>query len=252
MGPPKKASSKNSSGSKDAAKLPETPPSNKGRAKATPPSPASHGKSPSKLGQSKNTVFIHYEVLQNRILVIYAENAKKFEAGYIANKVMKQLSDDPDEKMKLGYTALLSRRGENGRAIKQRTGSIYDWTQFVWIPASGETETDEKVMAIVEKFLKYVRKSLYKEGYYQFPQKFVLGDDLSRDPPRPLDAALLDDDVLDVMDDMCENMEHLTVVAKDEEIMSTFWTDTKHGRKQVVEFLEAHNWNLDGPLPDSD
>ena len=77
------------------------------------------------------------------------------------------------------------------------------------------------------------------------PKSFKLGEDLTKNPPRPMDAALLDDDVLDLMQSLYPTLEEFVEVSKKADEMSKFWTDVSYGRRQVAGRLDERFGDLD-------
>ena len=154
---PRNSKAAASRSNKDSDKQPATPPSNKGNAKAPPPSPSASKLSPkSMFGKSINVGKVMWELLRMNILVVYVVNAKTPFGAFLSRKMTTKLKEDEKEKAKLGFDALLYRKGENQNARLQKPGAEYKWEQYVFL--MGDEAAEEKRLEVAKRCLAYFRK----------------------------------------------------------------------------------------------
>jgi hypothetical protein len=183
------------------------------------------------------------EGLQQGILVLWPEKGTAKEEPYIA-PLYKELVDHPEVMEELCINAITYRKGEDGEtAMKQNPTSTYDWKQLICI-IGVEDNTSEARMEIADKIITHYNAGA-TTALYKYPKKMRFGRDLTQDPPRSVDALLLDKDVLGLM--CTAYPKHRPEdLAEFDEIMEPFWTEIGHGR----DFIE--NYQVEGENKDDE
>jgi hypothetical protein len=166
---------------------------------------------------------------------------KKFncEEDVYWNPYLKYLDDNADVKEELGINAIVYRKGEDGTtALPNAPGSEYSWRQLVCIIGE-DMNTPEHRLEQAQKIIAHFN-SLATTEMYRYPRKARFGSDLSSTPRRPVDAVLLDREVVGLMLAAYPTTTPFTDLIEYEEIMQTFWTDPTHGADVMESFVSNH------------
>lgn len=168
------------------------------------------------------------EGLQQGVVVAWVKKHNKDEEAFIGPDI-RYLTDNMDVMENLGINAILMRKGIDGEtAMPQFPNSTYQWKQFVFL--IGETaNTKEKRKEIANLLVSHFNNNAHTAAEYKYPRKLKFFKDTTPTNPRPVDACLLDADVVGLLAAAFPDME-LDEVATYEDIMSGFWTNIDHGR----------------------
>ena len=176
------------------------------------------------------------EGLQQGVLVIYMKKWNKEEEAFLAPDVQ-YFNENPDIMESLGIHAIVYRRGIDGEtALPQSDDSGYNWKQFVCIIGESVTLKEEQIK-FANKLIEHFNNNKATAHKYQFFTRMKLGADITMSKPCPLDACLLDTDVVGLMEAAFPD-EDPNDIAEYDDIMCTFWTNLEHG-KSVIENAET-------------
>jgi hypothetical protein len=200
------------------------------------------------------------EGLQEGIMSVYVKKFNVEEEAFLGPD-LKLLQKNAGTIELLGIHAILYRKGVDGAtAMMQSPGTNYAWSQFILIVGEEACKDPQERLKIANKLLAYFNANA-TDGMYKFPRKMKLGEDKTQDPPRPVDAVLLDNDVIAMMQTAYPALEFHTLAAYDtiaemqaaypelhelsayETIVKKFWTDINYGQKAMLSFgLFTDNW----------
>lgn len=223
-----------------------------------PPASAFKGKykttvdSPLKKGKKDYRHLLCFVGLQNGIVVMWLEryNSSQEEPFFLFDhQLLKNNQGIQDE---LGINAIFSRKdGRDGaKALPTKKYSEYDWKQFVFIVGT-DNNTPSYRKELASKMVKHFNKNAVKPNY-DYPRLVKVGEDKTQNPLEPVDAKILDKDVLGLMLSAYPTTP-ITEVATFDSIMKTFWYNIEHGREVVAgHAATTEKLEKEGGLFDSD
>jgi hypothetical protein len=222
--------------SKPPGALPTKPPP--ATLKSPPKSAFSSGKYKATLGHSgkkdvRNQMVI--EALQEGIMSVYVKKFNVEEEAFLGPD-LKLLQENAATMEMLGINAILYRKGVDGAtAMMQAPSTNYPWRQFILIVGVEACKDPQERLKIADKLLAYFNANA-TTTMYKFPREMKLGEDKTQDPPRPVDAVLLNNDVIAMMKAAYPTLELQELAAYEETIVGSFWTDTEFGKKTMLSF----------------
>ena len=203
--------------------------------KVSPISKFSKGKAvtiPSGLSNQKDNRHILYvEGLKPGFIILWLKKHNKDEEPYLREDY--KIFEDHQEKLEeLGIHVVLDCRGDNGvTALQQGKNFSYKWKQFTAVVGE-EDNTPETRKEIAKNLIAYLNVNLKNPVLYKFKYQVRFGGDLTYSPMRPLDAVMVDSDVIEFMNASYENFT-LTQLTKHNEVMKKFWTNIEDGRNKM-------------------
>jgi len=221
--------------------MPTTPRGKGKKAEAAKASPASafksgkfNGDTPLKGGRKDNRHVLSIKGFAPGVVTAYVSKYNAEEEPFFLYDY-KLLQDNPGIMENLGINAIVARKGTDGETpMKQSATSTYNWRQFIFIIGE-DNNTSAKRKALCAKLVTHFNKNATTANY-QYPRKVKFGTDLSDSGmPGPVDANLLDEDVLGLMLAAYPSTPPEELATFDD-VMGQFWTDLDHGR----EVLAAH------------
>jgi len=197
--------------------------------------------SPEIKGASKdNRHWVIVEGIQNGVVVLHF---KKFNCDEdpFWTPYAKFLDDNPEVKEELGINAIVYRKGEDGStALPNAPGSEYSWKQLV-ILVGEDQNTAAHRKEVAQKIISHFNEKATHE-MFRYPRKAKFGRDVTSVPPRPVDGALLDREVIGLIMAAYPDVTPIMDLTECEDIMETFWTDVNHG----AEVMESYVSGADG------
>ena len=225
-----------------------TSPSKNTRNKAVAAKGATGGKAKSAFEQGKTMVITHgrqkdrrnllkLEALDGGIVVAYLEKPTKKEEAFAAQFFI-DLEGSAEERESIGCSAILLRKGVDGETpMPQNDKTTWGWRVLVFV-VGVEGCTPDKREELARKVIEYYNKTCNEENY-KFPTKLRFGSDNTASPPRPVDTALLDEDVIGLMNAAYGHAMTYEDMMDDDTIMKTFWEDTSRGQAVMQGFLDS-------------
>ena len=182
------------------------------------------GKVPKKQKDNRNVAIC--EGFQNGVVLIHFKRANADEAAFLLHD-FKFFKANEDRALELGINKVLVRKGVDGQTeMKQSTFSDCNWEQLMCIVGEpNNTATGRK--DLVTNVIRFLNESPNYQ-IYQYPRRTRRGEDLTCNPMRTLDAALLDTDVCAVIKTAFPDMS-LLEASMNNALMETFWIDVNHG-----------------------
>ena len=150
---------------------------------------------------------------------------------------LRMLLENPEKMEELNIAAIVKRRGEDGvTEMPQKPGSTWGWSQLILI--LGEEGLSPEVResaasAVISDFNEHAVRPLF-----DYPTRMRLGRDFTAADPAAADTALLDKDVISLMENCYEGMP-LADVADDPDIMKLWWSDVGAGAEIVAQHVES-------------
>lgn len=169
------------------------------------------------------------EGLQNGIVVAWAHKANKGDEAAFLNHDFDHIKNDKEDALNAEINGVYDRKGIDGETCMSvsKKYPILSWYQLVSIVGSDFNKPDKRKELAV-KFLKLLNSDRTKH-LYQYPKSnTIFHADKTKNPPRAVDSALLDEDVITLMGGAYKDVD-LTEVMEYEDIMETWWTDPKAG-----------------------
>lgn len=183
-------------------------------------------------GQRKDTRSkMYYEFLACGIAIVYVARANSTDEAFLMHDY-KDLMQDMDLKQRMKIITICARRGSDGNQIPSNNGTTYPFRQFV-LGISPATHSQAKKQ--VKDLLEYLNKSQDNADKYKYPKKIRLVEDFTQDTPRPADARLLDNEVVNMMK-ACYDCPLQDLMQYDE-VMSEFWSDIEYGKSFLDEYM---------------
>ena len=182
------------------------------------------GKSPKKQKDNRNVAIC--EGFQNGVVLIHFKRANADEAAFLLHD-FKFFKRNEDSALELGINKVLVRKGVDGRTeMKQSTFSDFKWEQLMCIVGEpNNTATGRK--DLVTNVIRFLNESPNYQTY-QYLRRTRRGEDLTCNPMRTLDTALLDTDVCAVIKTAFPDVS-LLEASMNNALMETFWIDVNHG-----------------------
>ena len=126
-------------------------------------------------------------------------------------------------------------RGSNGSHLPQGPGSLWAWKGTLFA-LDEEKDQEEERRSKADKFTAKFNDLATTENC-RFPRKMKFAKDLTGESLRKLDQALLDEDVVRVMQHAYGHAMDLESMKDNAEIMEMFWTDEEHGKRAIDSFI---------------
>ena len=171
------------------------------------------------------------EGLQQGIIVAWIKKHNVDEEAFIGPDI-RYLTDNMEVMENLGIGAIFARRGIDGETpMKQNPKSTYQWKQFVFLVGeSGNTQENRSKLAT--NLAVHFNTNEHTIAEYKYPRKTKFLKDITREPPRSVDACFLDSDVLKLMSAAFPTWE-LDEIAVYDNIVSGFFTNMEHGKRMI-------------------
>ena len=180
----------------------------------------------------RNQVFV--EGLQQGIMVAFVQKFNRAEEAYIGPHV-RFLEENCDLMESLGINAIVSRKGGDGESpMMQKPGSEYIWKQFIFIIGE-DGNTKENRVALGKQLAAHLNDMTKVAEDYSYPRKAKFMKDMTQAIPRPVDACLLDCDVVSLIGAAYPDLE-MDEIASYPSIMLGFWANAARG----AEVMEGH------------
>ena len=184
-------------------------------------------------GKPPNVGDVNVEQLKANIAICWVNKAFHKEGCFIPTSITRG-TEQSMHLSKLGAQAILNRKGPDGNtAMKQQPDKPYSYIQFVYV-FSDNTFRPNLYKQKQAQFIRYMN-SLCVPKYFKFRQIFRKGKDFTSDPPRTVDCALLDNDVVDLIQSLYPDIESLEQISGNDAEMAKFWTQVTHGRALIHE-----------------
>jgi len=196
-------------------------------------------KSPDFLKNMKkdNRHLVMVEGLQGGIVVAYFRKFNNDEEPFLGPYV-KFLDDNPDVMENLEIAAIRYRRGIDGRSpMAQYPGTTWGWRQFIFVTGEDENTVEHREEIATRLLDHYNSKAT--TDLFPYPRKAKFGDDLTSQPMRSVDAALLDRDVIGMMSAAYPDTA-LTDLRDYEDIMACFWEDIEAGGEVIENYVNIN------------
>jgi len=188
----------------------------------------------------RNLVFV--EGLQQGIMVAYVQKFNKEEEAFIGPHI-RHFEDNMDIMETAGINAIIDRKGGDGESpMMQNPSSQFAWKQFVF--ATGEDNNTKEERARLGRAL--VNKlNDTSEVTYKYPRKSKFFKDISAPKLNPVDARVLDADVVGLMKAAYPDLT-LEEIAQFDSIMAGFWCNVARGKEVMEGFIdsEEEGWVL--------
>ena len=185
---------------------------------------------PGLIGKKDNRNLMFVEGLKNGVMIVYFQKSNAVEEAFVQPNI-KHLEENPDIMAKLGINAIVFHKGSSGDTeMKQSASSSFNWKQLILI--IGEHNNNPGCRKeLAKKLLEYFNSHATEE-FYTYPRNMKFAKDNTQNPYCPVDACLLDSDVVALMEAAYPDME-IDELSTFGEIMSSFWTDVEHGMEVI-------------------
>ena len=203
--------------------------------KMSPISKYSKGKAvtiPNDLSNKKDNRHILYvEGLKPGFVILWLKKHNKDEEPFLKEDYL-MFEQQPEKLKQLGIHVVLDRKGDDGiTGLQQGKDRNYKWKQFTAIVGE-EHNTPKMRNKIATNLMTYLNVNLKNSNMYKYPYQIRFGGDLTSSPMRPLDAVMLDTDVIEFMNASYESF-FLGKLMKHSEIMKKYWTNIEDGKNKM-------------------
>ena len=172
------------------------------------------------------------EGLQQGIMVAYVQKFNKEEEAFIGPHI-RHFEKNQDVMEMVGIGAILDRKGGNGESpMMQSPTSTFPWKQFIFVVGE-ESNTKEKRACLGKALADELSNT--SQFMYKFPRKTKFFKDITAPKFCPVDACILDADVIGLMKAAYPDLE-LDEIAQYDSIMAGFWCNVARG-KEIMENL---------------
>ena len=195
---------------------------------------------PNRLSNENDIRHIMYtEGLKPGVAIFWLKKYNKNEEPYLKYDYA-NFELHPQKLRELGISVVLDRKGTDGiTALKQSPTLDDNWKQFIAI-VEEKNNTPEKRKSIAEKLMAYLNMNLKNPDMYWYKYQIRFGGDLTSNPMRPLDAVLLDTDVIGFIESFMESCYEdydLDYVAEFDQVMQMYWTNIENGKKKMEDYM---------------
>jgi hypothetical protein len=193
------------------------------------------------LNNDKNKLFV--EGFQNGLVLVYVQKAQKREEAFLAPD-FDLIKNSEEIAESLSVNEILQRKGNDGKTpMPQKTGSAYPWralTSLVGAEFQNAVTRRDFANGLVEFFNSHATTK-----YYKYPKMTKFAGDLTKTPLQPVNEALLDIAVIELIQ-MAYPDATLPEIIQHDDTMKTFWLDITHGKIAMNEYATMHGDISDG------
>ena len=146
----------------------------------------------------------------------------------------RNLAADPESMEHLGISAIVYRRGEDGKLPRpQKPGTDFGWKQMIALPGDIEN-TPEFREGLVNDIIASWNIQAVRPAH-PFPRKMRFAGDVTQSPKRKPDEVMLDRDVIGLLQAAFpeNSLEELKGFP---DVMDSFWSDQEHGAEVMDEY----------------
>ena len=174
------------------------------------------------------------EGLQCGVVVAHVKKFNKEEEAFIGPHV-RHLENNEDVMENVGVNAILNRKGADGDTpMMQKPDGQYPWKQFLFVVGESNNTKQERIR-LGSKLADHLNDMSSVECKFPCKSKFV--KDITSATPCPLDACLLDADVLRLMPAAYPGLSMEEMMNFDC-IMAGFWCNTDRGQELMMQVNE--------------
>ena len=187
---------------------------------------------PSGLSNQKDNRHILYaEGLKPGFIILWLKKHNKDEEPYLREDYT-IFEGQPDKLEELGIHVVLDCKGDDGiTPLQWGKNKDYKWKQFTAVVGE-EDNTPQMCRKIANNLMTYLNANLKNPDMYKFKYQVRFGGNLTSSPMRPLDAVMLDTDVIEFMDAGYEDFTP-SELTKHDEVMKKFWTNIEDGKNKI-------------------